>query len=73
MWLRLYTHALLLESRIFPDIELCDESPDYMPTGFTYIWKGIYRGEPVCIKAIRAQDPTRLREIGSVRGFFILS
>jgi hypothetical protein len=70
---RLYTHALLLESRIFPNVELCDESPDYTPYGFADIWKGSYHGEPVCIKAIRTLDAARLRGIRNVCGSFILS
>jgi hypothetical protein len=41
LWFRLYTHALLLESRIFPDMELDDESPDYIPFGFVDTWKEI--------------------------------
>ena len=53
-------------------MKLSNESPSYMPTGFTDIWKGNYHGEPVCIKAIRTQDPIRLREIESVCCPFIL-
>ena len=71
LWFRLCTHALLLESRIFPDIELHDESLGYVPTGFTDIWKGKFDGEPVCVKAIRTQDPIRLREIESVCSSFV--
>jgi hypothetical protein len=73
LWLRLYTHALLLGSQIFPNIELSDESLGYMAAGFTDIWKANYHGEPVCIKAIRTQDPARLGEIGNVCGLYILS
>ena len=73
LWLRLYTHALLLELRIFAGIELSDEALGYMPTGFTDIWKGNFNGELVCIKAIRKQDPIRLREIKSVCGPLISS
>jgi hypothetical protein len=47
-------------------MELCDESPGFMPTGFTDMWKGNFNGEVVCVKAIRTQDPIRLREIESV-------
>ena len=72
-WFGIYTRTLLRESRIFPNVELCDEFPVYMPFGFLDIWKGNYRGEPVCAKAIRIQDPTLLREIESVRDSFILS
>ena len=61
LWFRLYTHALLLESRIFLNVELHDKSPDYTPYGFTDTWKGSYRGKLVCIKAIRPC----LREVDS--------
>ena len=72
LWVRLRTHALLRESRIFPDVELCDELLDSMPYGFTDMWRGNYHGELVCIKAIRAQDPAHLKEIKSVCGSFLL-
>ena len=65
-WLRLYAHALLRESRIFLDIELCDESLDCVRNEFVDIWKGDYRGEPVCVKVIRSQDLTILMEIEKV-------
>jgi uncharacterized protein Usg len=68
---RLYTHALLLESQIFPNVELCDESPDFTPFGFTDIWKGIYHGELVCIKVIRAQHLACQERIKRVCGYFI--
>ena len=71
LWLRLYTHALLLESQIFANVELSDESPDYTPTGFTDIWRGNHHGEPVCVKAIRTQDQTRLKEIERVCSSFL--
>jgi hypothetical protein len=70
LWLRLYAHALLLESRIFPHVKLYDEPLGYMPTGLTDIWKGNRRGEPVCIKAIRTEYLTCLKEIESVRNLF---
>lgn len=73
LWLRLYIHALLRESRIFPDVELCDESPNYTPAGFADIWKGYYHGELVCVKAIRTQYPICLMEIEKVHDPFILS
>ena len=73
LWLRLYAHALLRESRIFPGLELCDESPDCLRYGFADIWKGNYRGEPVCVKVIRTQNQTPLMEIERVCGSFILS
>ena len=66
LWLRLYAHALLRESRIFPDIELCDESPGYLSNGFADIWKGYYHGESVCVRVIRTQDPTPLTKIKKV-------
>ena len=71
LWFRLYAHALLLESRVFPDIKLCVESLDYGSDGFADIWKGEYHGEPVCIKAIRTQVPVCLTEIERVCGYFI--
>jgi serine/threonine protein kinase len=71
-WSRLYTLAILLESQIFPGVELCDESPDCAPYVFMDIWKGKHRGEPVCIKAVRTRNRTRLKEIKSVCGFFFL-
>ena len=63
-------HTLLRESRIFPSVELCDESPDYTPAGFADIWKGRYHGETVCVKAIRTQYPICLMEIEKVCGSF---
>jgi len=71
--LRLYVHALLCESRMFPGTELCDESPDCLRNGFVDVWKGNYRGEPVCIKMIRTENRIPLMEIEEVRGSFILS
>ena len=68
---RLYTHALLLESRIFPNLELCDEVPDCTACGFADTWKGSYHGKLVSIKAIRSGNPARLREIERVRASFI--
>lgn len=73
LWLRLYAHALLRESRIFPGIKLRDESPGFLQHGFADIWKGDYRGKPVCVKVIRLRDPTALMEIGDVRNSCILS
>jgi len=64
---RLYAYALLRGSRIFPDVELCDESLDYDPFGFADIWKENYRGDQVCIKAIRMRDPRYLEETKRVR------
>jgi len=61
-------HTLLRESRIFPSVDLCEESPDYMAAGFADIWKGKYHGELVCVKAIRTQYPICLMEIEKVRG-----
>jgi uncharacterized protein Usg len=73
MCFRLYTHALLRESQIFPNVELCDEFPDCTPDGFADTWKGNSDGELVSIKAIRTQDPIRLREVEKVCGLFLLS
>jgi hypothetical protein len=63
---RLYALALLYESRIFPNLELCDESLFYSDDGLTDLWRGYYGGELVCIKAIRTRDQTHIREIESV-------
>jgi len=60
-------HALLRESQTFPGLELCDNPPDYTRDGFMDIWKGIYYGEPVCVKVIRGLELTCLREIKEVR------
>ena len=73
LWFRLYTHALLRESRILPNLELYDESPGYSCDGFADTWKGNYRGELVCIKAIRLGNQVRLREIEKARDRFIFS
>jgi len=73
LWLRLYAHALLRESRIFPGVELRDESPGCSGDGFADIWKGDYRGELVCVKVIRTQNLNPLRRIRKVRGSVILS
>jgi len=67
---RLYVHALLRGSHIFPNIELCDGSPDYDPLGFMDIWKENYRGDQVCIKAIRIRNTTSLEKIKKVRDSF---
>lgn len=66
LWIRLYVHALLRGSRVFPGLELCSGSPGYEPLGFTDIWKGRYHGSEVCIKTIRT--PTNLEKIKRVRG-----
>ena len=74
LWFRLYAYATLLESRIFPDMELCDEFLEYTPFGFADIWKGNYHGELVCIKAVRRGNLTYLRETKRVCGLcFILN
>jgi hypothetical protein len=62
LWCRVYTHALLLESRIFPNLELYDKFLDYTPFGFADIWKGNYHGELVCIKALRREDSALMKE-----------
>ena len=67
IWSRLYVHALLRESRIFPGVELHDETLDYLRYGYADLWKGDYRGEPVCVRAIRLRDPARLTDIKTVR------
>ena len=73
LWSRLYAHAVLLESRIFPSAELCDESPDYVPYGIADTWKGNYHGELVYIKGIRSRYPTGQREMMRVCNSFIFS
>ena len=73
LWLRLYAHALLRGSRIFPGIELYDDSPGCSCNSFTDTWKGVYRGEQVCVKVIRARDHTRSVELEKVRDSFVLS
>ena len=73
LWLRLYAHALLRESRIFPNVELYDKLPDYVSVGFADIWMGNYHTDPICIKVIRTLDPVRLMEIKKVRNSFVLS
>lgn len=68
LWLRLYAHALLRESKIFPNINLDDWPQDYKLLGLADIWRGDYRGEPVCVKVIRTQDRiplTRIKAVGS--------
>ena len=62
-WFRLYVHALLRGSRIFPGVALHDDSPDYTSIGFADVWKGNYRGNPVFIKAIRTQKKLNLNRI----------
>jgi len=70
--LRLHAHALLRESRIFPGVELCDETPCCSCNSFADIWKGDYRGELVCVKVIRARDRTSLVELKKVRDHLVL-
>jgi len=67
LWIRLYAHSLLRESRTLLNMKLCDESPDYAPNGPADIWKGDRKGELVCIKSIRARDLDDLEEINSGR------
>lgn len=72
LWLRLYAHALLRESQIFPGLELYDESPGCSRNGFADTWKGTHCGELVCIKVIRTQDWAPLMNIGKVRFFYLI-
>ena len=65
-WTRLLTHALLRGSRIFPGLELRNWPPDYTLAGFTDIWKGEYSGELMCVKVVRGQELTGLREVKGV-------
>jgi len=73
IWLRLYSHALLLGSQTFPGIELFDESPGCSPNGFVDIWKGDYHGKSVSVKVIRTQDQTPLIKIKKVYSLFVIS
>ena len=73
LWLRLYAHALLRESQIFPGIKLCDESPGCSSGAFADIWKGDYRGEPVCVKVIRTRQWTLLKKIWVVCGSYFVN
>ena len=66
LWSRLYAHALLRESRIFPGIELHDKSPGYSYFGSADIWNGGYCGQPVCVKVIRTRDRAPLVKIEEV-------
>ena len=73
LWFRVYTHALFLESRIFPKMELRAKPLDYIPFGFADIWKGNYHGEPVCIKAVRRNSPVfegSKAYVKSIRSYF---
>ncbi|KAF9649106.1 kinase-like protein [Thelephora ganbajun] len=63
LWIRLHVHALLRGLRVFPDVELSNDSPDYDPLGFMDIWKGICRGDPVCVKVIRTRSEAHLEKI----------
>ncbi|KAF9642387.1 kinase-like protein [Thelephora ganbajun] len=63
LWIRLHFHALLRGSHVLPDAKLCNDSPDYEPLGFTDVWMGDLRGDPVCIKAIRTWSTTNLEKI----------
>jgi hypothetical protein len=63
LWTRIYAHALLLESRIFPYIRLDDESPDYLPFGFVDTWKGNDFGRPVYIKAVQIKGTRRTERV----------
>jgi hypothetical protein len=44
-----------------------------MPCAFTDTWKANYRGELVCIKAIRADKRSRLRKVQNVGRSFLSS
>jgi len=73
LWLRLYAHALLRESLIFPGVGLSDKYPEYSRSGFADIWKGDYRGQTVCIKVIRSRARIPLVNIQKVCDSFNLS
>jgi hypothetical protein len=67
LWIRLYVNALLHGMHVFRDVELSAESPDFEPLGFVDVWRGNYRGNPVCIKAIRTRNKSNLQKIKRVR------
>jgi hypothetical protein len=52
-------------------MKLRDKSLDYTPFGFADIWKGKYRGQAVCIKAVRETEQNSLREIERMCGCFL--
>jgi hypothetical protein len=52
-------------------MELCDKSLDYTPFGFADIWKGNYHGEPVCIKAVRRDNPIVMGKIKRICASFV--
>ena len=68
LWTRVYVHALLRGSLIFPDVELSTGPPDFDPLGLVDVWKGSYHDNPVCIKAIRTRRKPSLEKIKKVRG-----
>lgn len=63
LWTRIYVHALLRGSHIFPGVELSTGPPDFDPLGLVDVWKGNYHGNPVCIKAIRMRKKSNLEKI----------
>ena len=78
LWIRLHVHALLRGSHVFDGVELFPDArpsttakwsttpPDFEPYGFVDVWRGNYRGNPVCIKAIRTRNKANLRKIKKV-------
>lgn len=66
LWVRVHAHALLRGLYIFPDVEICAEGPKYVPLGFMDVWRGNYRGNPVCIKAIRSRNTAHLGKIKKI-------
>ena len=66
LWTRVYVHALLRGSHVFPGVELSTGPPDFDPLGLVDVWKGNYRGNPVCIKAIRMRNKSKLEKIKKV-------
>ncbi|KAF9649121.1 kinase-like protein [Thelephora ganbajun] len=63
LWIRLYVHALLRGSHVFPGVELWNDSPDYDSLGFVDTWKGSLHEDLICIKAIRTRSMTNLEKI----------
>ena len=66
LWIRVYAHAFLRGSHVFPGVELHKESPEYESLGFVDVWKGKYHGNLVCIKAIRTRKKDNLGKIKKV-------
>ncbi|KAF9643697.1 kinase-like protein [Thelephora ganbajun] len=66
LWIRLRVHALLRGLYVFPNVELCNDSPNYNPLGFMDTWKGKHYGDSVCIKAIRTRNEAHLEKVKNI-------